>query len=70
MKRINLLCLLLVAVLLCCSTFGQRLEAPLDTLTLILFLRQEARDNEGCIAVDTSPRSTCIQGEIPDPPTA
>ena len=44
-------------------------EAPLDNLTLILFLRQEARDNEGYIAVDTSPRGTCIQGEVPDPPT-
>ena len=44
-------------------------EAPLDNLTLLLFLRQEARDNEGYIAVDTSPRGTCIQGEIPDPMT-
>ena len=44
-------------------------EAPLDNLTLILFLRQEARDNEGYIAVDTSPRGTCIQGEVPDLPT-
>ena len=43
-------------------------EAPLDNLTLIHFLRQEARDNEGYIAVDTSPRGTCIQGEIPDQP--
>ena len=42
-------------------------EAPLDNLTLIHFLRQEARDNEGYIAVDTSPRGTCIQGEAPDP---
>ena len=42
-------------------------EAPLDNLTLILFLRQEARDNEGYIAVDTSVRGTCIQGEVPDP---
>ena len=42
-------------------------EAPLDNLTLILFLRREARDNEGYIAVDTSPRGTCIQGEEPDP---
>ena len=41
-------------------------EAPLDNLTLILFLRQEARDNEGCIAVDMSPRGTCIEGELPD----
>ena len=44
-------------------------EAPLDNLTLIHFLRQEARDNEGYIAVDTSPRGTCIQGEVPDLPT-
>ncbi len=44
-------------------------EAPLDSLTLILFLRQEARDNEGYIAVDTSPRGTCIQGEVPAPLT-
>ena len=44
-------------------------EAPLDNLTLIHFLRQEARDNEGYIAVDTSSRTTCIQGEVPDPPT-
>ena len=43
-------------------------EAPLDNLTLILFLRQEARDNEGYIAVDTSPRGTCIQGEVPNIP--
>ena len=43
-------------------------EAPLDNLTLIHFLRQEARDNEGYIAVDTSPRGTCIQGEVPNPP--
>ena len=42
-------------------------ETPLDNLTLILFLRREARDNEGYIAVDTSPRGTCIQGEEPDP---
>jgi hypothetical protein len=38
-------------------------------MTLILFLRQEARDNEGYIAVDTSPRSICIQGEVPATPT-
>ena len=44
-------------------------EAPLDNLTLIYFLRQEARDNEGYIAVDTSPRGTCIQGEVPAPLT-
>jgi hypothetical protein len=37
-------------------------------MTLILFLRQEARDNDGYIAVDTSPRGTCIEGEVPDPP--
>ena len=37
--------------------------------TMIHFLRQEARDNEGYIAVDTSPRSTCIQGEVPATPT-
>ena len=43
-------------------------EVPLDNLTLIHFLRQEARDNEGYIAVDTSPRGTCIQGEVPNPP--
>ena len=43
-------------------------EAPLDNLTLIHFLRQEARDNEGYIAVDTSLRGTCIQGEVPNPP--
>ena len=42
-------------------------EAPLDNLTLIRFLRQEARDNEGRIAVDTSPRGICIQGEAPAP---
>ena len=41
-------------------------EAPLDSLTLIHFLRQEARDNEGYIAVDLSHRGTCIGGEIPD----
>ena len=44
-------------------------EAPLDNLTLIVLLRQEARDNEGYIAVDTRPRGTCIQGEVPNPPT-
>ena len=43
--------------------------APLDNPTLILYLRQEARDNEGYIAVDLSPRSTCIQGEVPATPT-
>ena len=43
-------------------------EAPVDNLTMIHFLRLEARDNEGRIAVDTSPRGTCIRGEIPDPP--
>ena len=43
-------------------------EAPLDNLTMIVLLRQEARDNDGYIAVDTSPRGTCIEGEVPDPP--
>ena len=40
-------------------------EAPIDNLTMIVFLRLEARDNEGYISVDTSPRGTCIEGEVP-----
>ena len=42
-------------------------EAPIDNLTMILFLRQEARDNEGRISVDLSPRGACIEGEVPTP---
>ena len=35
-------------------------EAPIDNLTIINLLRQEARDNEGYISVDTSPRGFCL----------
>ena len=35
-------------------------EAPIDNITMIALLREEARDNEGRIAVDTSPRGTCL----------
>ena len=38
-------------------------EAPIDNLTVIDLLREEARDNEGYIAVDTSPRDFCLNAE-------
>ena len=38
-------------------------EAPIDNLTIIDLLREEARDNEGYIAVDTAPRGFCLNEE-------
>ena len=38
-------------------------EAPLDNLTIIALLRQEARGNEGYISVDTNPRGYCLNAE-------
>ena len=64
MNRKRLLCLLLAAMLLCCSACGQQAEspapsasssaseAPIDNLTMIVFLRMEARDNEGYIPIE------------------
>ena len=40
-------------------------EAPLDNLTIIALLRQEARDNEGRISVDTGVRGFCLNAEEP-----
>ncbi len=37
-------------------------EAPIDNITMITLLREEARDNEGFIAVDTSARGVCLEG--------
>ena len=36
-------------------------EAPIDNLTMILLLRQEARDNGGRISVDTGVRGTLVE---------
>ena len=38
-------------------------EAPLDNITIIALLRLEARDNEGYISVDTSPRGFCLNAD-------
>ena len=38
-------------------------EAPIDNLTVIDLLREEARDNEGYIAVDTRSRDFCLNAE-------
>ena len=37
-------------------------DAPIDNITMITLLREEARDNEGFIAVDTSARGVCLEG--------
>ncbi len=38
-------------------------EVPIDNLTMIAVLRREARDNEGYISADTSPRGTLLEEE-------
>ena len=38
-------------------------EAPIDNITMIDLLRQEARDNMGYITVDTAPRGICLNPE-------
>ena len=38
-------------------------EAPIDNITMIDLLREEARDNEGYIAVDTGVRGICLNAD-------
>ena len=38
-------------------------EAPIDNLAMIALLREEARDNEGYIAVDAGARGTCLNAD-------
>ena len=38
-------------------------EAPIDNITMIDLLREEARDNEGYIEVDTSARGVCLNAD-------
>ena len=38
-------------------------EAPIDNITMIDLLREEARDNEGYIAVDTGVRGVCLNAD-------
>ena len=44
-------------------------EAPIDNITMVELLRQEARDNDGYIAVDTGARGVCLNaaGESGEP---
>ena len=38
-------------------------EAPIDNITMVDLLREEARDNEGYISVDTGTRGICLNPE-------
>ncbi len=38
-------------------------DAPIDNLAIIALLRLEARDNEGYISVDTTPRGFCLNAD-------